>query len=136
LNESQLNGRFLYGATPAIAARGTSWRRFRKRITRVNKLLTAVTILLLCQGCATTPSSQAAAVHEVDASQVAKCTLISTIAGKSLVGGFGTVGATNAVVDAKEQAAGLGANTIVIMSVDGGSMRAPGTATAKAYRCN
>ena len=44
--------------------------------------------------------------------------------------------AANALIDAKEQAAGLGANVVVIQRVDGGSMYTPATATVKAYRCN
>jgi Domain of unknown function (DUF4156) len=102
----------------------------------VNRILAAITVLLICQGCASTPSSQAAAVKEVDAKQVANCALISTIVGKSLIGGVVSTGGTNAIVDAKEQAAGLGANTIVILTVDSGGMYSTGTATAKAYRCN
>ena len=104
--------------------------------TRVNKLLPVFIVLLVCQGCASTPSHQAAAVKEADARQVAKCTLISTIVGKSLIGGVGSTGATNAIVDAKEQASGLGATHVVILSVDSGSMYSTGTATAKAYKCN
>jgi hypothetical protein len=102
----------------------------------MDKLLTAVALMVICQGCATAPSRHAAAVKEVDARQVANCTLISTIVGRSLIGGVGSIGAENAVVDVKEQASGLGATHVVIQSVDGGSMYAPGTATAKAYKCN
>jgi transposase len=36
----------------------------------------------------------------------------------------------------KEQAAGLGANTVVLQSVDPGGMYTPGVATGKAYKCN
>ena len=102
----------------------------------MNRLLSAIAALLLCQGCATNPSTHAAAIKEVAARQVTNCTLISTITGKSLIGGAGTMGATNALVDAKEQASGLGATHIVVQSVDDGSMSTPGTARVKAYRCN
>jgi hypothetical protein len=93
-------------------------------------------VLLICQGCVSTPSRQAAAVKELDTRQVANCTLISTIVGRSLFGGVGSAGAANAIVDAKEQASGLGANVIVVQQVDNGSVYATGSATAKAYRCN
>ena len=90
----------------------------------------------MCQGCASNPSTQAAAIKEVAARQVTNCTLISTITGKSLIGGMGATGATNALVDAREQASGLGATHIVVQSVDEGSMSAPGIAKVKAYKCN
>ena len=101
----------------------------------MNRLLSAIAGLLLCQGCATNPSTQAAAIKEVAARQVTNCTLISTITGKSLIGGM-TTGATNALVDAREQASGLGATHIVVQSVDEGSMYTPGIARVKAYKCN
>jgi hypothetical protein len=102
----------------------------------MGRLSATVALVLLCQGCANVPSSQAAAVKEVDATQVAKCALISTIRGKSLLSGGVATSAANALVDAKEQAAGLGANVIVIQRVDAGSTYAPASATVKAYRCN
>jgi hypothetical protein len=102
----------------------------------LNRLLWAIAGLLLCQGCASNPSTQAAAIKEVTARQVMNCTLISTITGKSLMGGMGATGATNALVDAKEQASGLGATHVVVQSVEEGSMSTPGIARVKAYKCN
>ena len=102
----------------------------------MNRLLSAIAGLLLCQGCATNPSTQAAAIKEVAARQVTNCTLISTITGRSLIGGMGATGATNALIDAREQASGLGATHIVVQSVDEGNMSTPGTARVKAYKCN
>ena len=77
----------------------------------MNRLFWAMAGLLLCQGCATNPSTQAAAIKEVTARQVMNCTLISTITGKSLIGGVGATSASNALIDVKEQASGLGAWT-------------------------
>ena len=105
-------------------------------MAKVNRPLTAFLVLLVCQGCANTPSRQAAAVKEVDARAVANCALISTIHGKSLLGGAASTSAANAVVDVKEQAAGLGANVVVMQRVDSGDMYSPASATAKAYKCN
>ena len=102
----------------------------------MNRLLSAIAGLLLCQACATNPSPHAAAIKEVAARQVTNCTLISTITGKSVMGGMGATGATNALIDAKEQASGLGATHIVVQSVDEGSMSTPGIARVKAYKCN
>jgi len=102
----------------------------------LNRLLTSVIALLVCQGCVSNPSTQAAAIKEVTAKQVTNCTLLSTITGKSLFGGGGSAAATNALVDAKEHASGLGATHVVVQSVDGGNMSTPGTATVKAYKCN
>ena len=102
----------------------------------MNRLLWALAGLVLCQGCATNPSTQAAAIKEVTARQVTNCTLISTITGKSLIGGVGATSASNALIDVKEQASGLGATHIVVQSVDEGSMPTPGIAKAKAYKCN
>ena len=110
--------------------------RNRKWFTNVNKLLTAFIVLVVCHGCANTPSRQAAAVKEVDARAVANCALISTIHGKSLLAGSASTSAANAVVDMKEQAAGLGANVVVILRVDIGDMYTPASAIAKAYKCN
>ena len=102
----------------------------------MNRLPWAIAGLLLCQGCATNPSTQAAAIKEVAARQVTNCTLISTISGKSLIGGVSATSAANALVDAKEQASGLGATHIVVQGVDEGTMYTPGTARVKAYKCN
>jgi Domain of unknown function (DUF4156) len=118
------------------ARSGTSRGRNQKGICRVKQFITAVAVLLMCQGCANTPSRQAAAVKEMDARAVASCALISTIHGKSLLGGAASNSAVNAIVDVKEQAAGLGANVVVLQSVDSGNMYTPATATAKAYKCN
>jgi len=117
-------------------ARAMSMPRNQKWITKVNKPLTAFIVLLVCHGCANTPSRQAAAIKEMDARAVANCALISTIHGKSLLGGAASTSAANAVVDVKEQAAGLGANVIVMQRVDNGDMYTPASATAKAYKCN
>lgn len=105
-------------------------------VAGLNRVLPAFIAVLACQGCATAPSYQAAAIKEADARQVAKCTLISTVVGRSLIGGVGSTGATNAITDAKEQASGLGATHVVLLSVDSGSIYATATATARAYRCN
>ena len=102
----------------------------------MNRLFWTIAGLLLCQRCATNPSTQAAAIKEVTARQVMNCTLISTITGKSLIGGVGATSASNALIDVKEQASGLGATHIVVQSVDEGSMSTPGIARAKAFRCN
>ena len=98
--------------------------------------LAAALVLLICHGCANTPSRQAATLKEATARDVARCALISTVVGKSLMGGAAATSANNAIVDAKEQAAGLGANTVVLEKMDGGDTYAPATATLKAYRCN
>lgn len=100
------------------------------------RCLAAVVLLLICQGCAAPQSRYAATVKEVDASQVEKCTLLSTVLGRSLMVGVGAIGVTNAINDAKDNAAGLGANRIVIVSTDSGNAYTPGTATVKAYKCN
>jgi phosphoheptose isomerase len=104
--------------------------------TDVDGRMLIVAALLLCQACANTPSRHAAAVREADARQVTNCTLLSSITGRSLFGGVGTTGSANAIVDAKEQASGLGGNVIVLQGVDDGSMTVPATAAARAYRCN
>ena len=102
----------------------------------MNRLFAIAALSLFGQGCANIPSTQAAAVREMDASQVGKCALISNITGKSLLAGGAATSPVNAMTDAKEQAAGLGANVVVVQSVDGGSMYTPATARVKAYRCN
>jgi hypothetical protein len=87
-------------------------------------------------GCAATPTPQAAAVAEADQARVATCELLETVLGKSLIGGsVFTTGGTNAMVEARERAAAMGATHIVFGSVDSGSMYSTGSATARAYRC-
>ena len=76
----------------------------------MDRLLATAALVLLCQGCANNPSTQAAAVREVDGAQVGKCALISNVTGKSLLAGGVATSAANAMTDAKEQAAGLGAS--------------------------
>jgi hypothetical protein len=72
----------------------------------------------------------------VDAKDVSRCALISNVRGKSLLTGGTSTNAANALVDAKEQAAGLGANVIVIQNVDPGTAYTTALAAVKAYRCN
>ena len=100
----------------------------------MNRLATTVSLLLLCQGCAAPPSRHAATVKEVDAKQVEGCALVSTVPGRSLMVGVGSIGVTNAINDARDNAAALGANRIVVESMDGGNAYTRATATA--YRCN
>jgi hypothetical protein len=102
----------------------------------LNPSLVAVVALLVCQGCAAPQSRYAATVKEVDAREVANCALLSTVLGRSLMVGVGSIGVTNAINDAKDNAAGLGANRIVVVSTDSGNAYTPGTATVKAYKCN
>jgi hypothetical protein len=102
----------------------------------LNKILAIAVASLICQGCASIPSRQASAVKEADARQVANCALISNIVGRSLVGGMGATGEANALVDAKEQASGLGATHIVVQGVDAGTAYKPATVSVRAYKCN
>ena len=99
-------------------------------------LAAVLMIVLGCDGCAAPPSRYAATVKEVDAKQVQGCALLSTVLGRSLMVGVGSIGVTNAINDARDNAAGLGANRIVVESVDGGNSYTPATVTVKAYKCN
>ena len=86
--------------------------------------------------CASTPSNRAANVKEADPGTVSRCQLLGTVIGSSLIGGVVVkTGGTNAMVDAREQAADMGATHIVFMAVDSGNQYSTGKATARAYRC-
>ena len=105
-------------------------------ITRVSGLAALVVMMLFCGACAAPASRYAATVKEVDAKEVQGCALLSKVLGRSLMVGVGSIGVTNAINDARDNAAGLGANRIVVDSVDAGNAYAPATVTVKAYRCN
>ena len=111
-------------------------RRERAEPRGLNGSLAAVLALLLCHGCAAPQSRYAATVKEVDNREVANCALLSTVVGRSSMVSLGSIGATNAINDAKDNAAGLGANRIVVVSTYDGNAYTPGTATVKAYKCN
>jgi len=98
--------------------------------------IAAAIVLLMCQACAAPPSRYAASVIEVDAKQVQGCALLSAVVGRSLMVGAGSIGVPNAINDARDNAAGLGANRIVIDKVDSGNVYTAATVTAKAYKCN
>ena len=95
----------------------------------------AVAVLALA-GCSAVASPKAAALIEADDAGVAGCKLLGTVNGGTLFGGAATgLASHNAMVDAREKAARLGATHIVFTSVDGGGYDKTGQASARAYAC-
>lgn len=92
-------------------------------------------LVLLATGCASQPSLKAAEVAESDEQGVLGCKFLGSVQGSSVIGGVVTTGAHNASVDAREQAAEMGANRIVFLSVEKGGLMGTGSARARAYRC-
>ena len=90
--------------------------------------------LLILSGCTTALSPHAKNIIPADYKMVASCTYLGEVHGSS---GWGNIAASqgmqNAMNEAQEQAASLGATHIVWSSIVGGN--SPFT-TAKAYKCN
>ena len=84
-------------------------------------------------GCAATPSREALAVHDADASGIAGCKFVGYVTGTSGWGGIAAdAGESNAQNEAREKAAKLGATDVVWQTVRGGYSS---SANGNAYRC-
>lgn len=91
---------------------------------------------LTAAGCAAKATPRAAALIEADPNGVAGCKLLGTVRGGSMFGGAAAaVAADNAMIDAREKAAKMGATHLVFLSVDGGNSNVGAQATARAYAC-
>jgi PBP1b-binding outer membrane lipoprotein LpoB len=110
-------------------------------------ILGSTMLLSACQSMinsmvTSTPSAKAAAIIEtVYPEDVEKCQSLGTVEGSSMLGANedgGAISMNNATVEAKEQAAELGATHILYASVKKTSNTSLGgsNVSGKAYKCN
>lgn len=100
------------------------------------RTVAALAAIALATACASTATGPAASIIEADDRMVESCRFLGSVTGKSLIGGAAQrTGANNAKVDARKQAARLGATHIVFTAVDGGGWNDTGEAQARAYKC-
>ena len=101
-------------------------------------LLAAFTVVCLA-GCSTasTPSTAARSVSEGEPAVLNReCKLLGTVSGRSLFGGADEARVQNAMNDAREKAAALGATHVVFVEADTKGILNRGNASARAYRCD
>jgi Domain of unknown function (DUF4156) len=100
-----------------------------------------VILALLCvAGCGSspsTPSAEARKVNEGDPAVLNRdCKLLGTVNGRSMFGGADEARVQNAMNDAREKAAALGATHVVFLATDTKGILNRGNASARAYRCD
>ena len=96
-----------------------------------------VTWLAACASGASNPSAAARSVSEGEPSVLNRdCKLLGTVSGKSLFGGGDEARVQNAMNDAREKAAALGATHVVFLEADTKGMLNRGNAAVRAYRCD
>lgn len=90
---------------------------------------------LVLVGCATAPTPAAVAIQDADQKAVEACRYVGNVTGESLIGGFTMqmVGRNNAVAEARNTAAEIGATHIVWNYIDSNAYGA--SASGSAYRC-
>lgn len=97
--------------------------------------LRLISLSLLLNGCATSPSSEAQKIQESDEGRMASCKILGTVSGNSSWGGWTAAGLKeSAMTEALNQAGKLGATHIVWQNVV--QSNSGGIATGRAYRCN
>ena len=102
-------------------------------------LVIALTVPLAF-ACSSTPSSMSAEARRVSEGDPAvlnrDCKLLGTVSGRSLFGGADEARVQNAMIDAREKAAALGATHVVFLVADTKGILNRGNASARAYRCD
>jgi hypothetical protein len=97
----------------------------------------AVACIAGCGSSPSTPSSAARSVSEGDPAVLNRdCKLLGTVSGRSLFGGADEARVQNAMNDAREKAAALGATHVVFLAADTKGILNRGNASARAYRCD
>jgi hypothetical protein len=90
-----------------------------------------------CSSSPSAPSATARSVSEGDPSILNReCKLLGTVSGRSLFGGADDARVQNAMNDAREKAAAMGATHVVFLEADTKGMLSRGNASARAYRCD
>jgi Domain of unknown function (DUF4156) len=97
----------------------------------------AVSCLVGCSSSPSAPSAEARKVSEGDPAVLNRdCKLLGTVNGRSLFGGADEARVQNAMNDAREKAAALGATHVVFLAADTKGILNRGNASARAYRCD
>jgi hypothetical protein len=97
----------------------------------------AAASLAACASTAYTPSAAARSVSEGDPATLNRdCKLLATVSGRSMFGGADEARVQNAMNDAREKAAALGATHVVFLATDTKGILNRGNASARAYRCD
>ena len=93
--------------------------------------------LTACGSSPSAPSATARGVRDGDPSVLNReCKLLGTVNGRSLFGGADEARVQNAMNDAREKAAALGATHVVFIEADTKGILSRGNAAARAYRCD
>jgi len=106
----------------------------------MRRIVSSLLIALALCACAssTAPSATARSVRDGDPATLNReCKLLGTVSGRSLFGGGSDEAKVqNAMNDAREKAAAMGATHIIFMTTDTSGMLTAGHASARAYRCD
>jgi uncharacterized protein DUF4156 len=104
----------------------------------MRKSLVALAVCCVA-GCSSSPSAPSAEARKVSEGDPAvlnrDCKLLGTVSGRSLFGGADEARVQNAMNDAREKAAKLGATHVVFIEADTKGILSRGNAAARAYRC-
>jgi hypothetical protein len=103
------------------------------------RALLVVVMLPALFACASSsaPSAAARSVSEGDPAVLNRdCKLLGTVNGRSLFGGADEARVQNAMNDAREKAAAIGATHVVFVAADTKGILNRGNAQARAYRCD
>jgi hypothetical protein len=94
--------------------------------------------LALCACASSTAPRPARSVRDGDPATLNReCKLLGTVNGRSLFGGGSDEAkVANAMNDAREKAAAMGATHVMFMKTDTSGMLTSGNASARAYRCD
>ena len=97
----------------------------------------AVSCVAACGSTPSNPSAAARSVSEGDPAVLNRdCKLLGTVNGRSLFGGADEARVQNAMNDAREKAAAMGATHVVFLAADTKGILNRGNAAARAYRCD
>ena len=97
----------------------------------------AALAVVACSSTGSAPSAAARSVTEGEPSILNRdCKLLGTVSGRSLFGGADEARVQNAMNDAREKAAAMGATHIVFLATDTKGILNRGNAQARAYRCD
>jgi len=100
-------------------------------------VILALSLIAGCSSTPSAPSSVARSVSEGDPAVLNRdCKLLGTVSGRSLFGGAEEARVQNAMNDAREKAAKMGATHIVFLAADTTGILSRGNASARAYRCD
>ena len=107
-------------------------------MTRHVCALIAALVLTACGSSPATPSATARSVQDGDPATINRdCKLLGTVNGRSMFGGAADeTRIQNAMNDAREKAAAMGATHVIFIASDTSGILNTGHAAARAYRCD